>query len=144
MKTKPEYWYKQSAVIPYRIKNNNLEILVITSRRKKHWIIPKGIIEKTLSPSESAVKEVLEEAGVTLKNNELFVGTYKYKKWGGKCDVKVFAMEVENMLQNWNENFRDRKWISSNEIDKFIDNKKLLKVIIKFINFHNNFKNVNG
>ncbi len=132
MKTKPEYWYEQSAIIPYRIINNKIEILIITSRKKKHWIIPKGIIENNLSPLESAQKEALEEAGVIGNGNENIIGKYKYKKWGGKCKVTVFSMEVKSYLDIWTEDFRERKWIGYEDIDKYINNKKLLKIINNF------------
>ena len=55
--------FKQSAVVPYRLVKNEIEVLLITTR-KGRWIIPKGIIEPELSAAESAAKEALEEAGV--------------------------------------------------------------------------------
>ncbi len=139
MKTKPNYWYNQSAVIPYRIIDNKIEILIITSRKKKHWIIPKGIIEKNLSSLESAQKEALEEAGVIGNGNESIIGKYKYKKWGGKCKVTVFSMEVKSYSDIWVEDFRERKWIGYEKVDKYINNKKLLKIINKFFKLQKNF-----
>ena len=38
-------YIEQSGVIPYRIQEGKIEILLITSLKKKRWIIPKGIIE---------------------------------------------------------------------------------------------------
>ena len=64
MKTKPDSFYQQSAVIPFRGRGNSLEILVITSRRKRRWVVPKGVKEPDLSPQDSAAKEALEEAGI--------------------------------------------------------------------------------
>ena len=65
---KPEQWYRQSAVIPYRLTQQietgppSVEVLLITSRKRKRWVIPKGIVEPKLSPLESALKEAYEEA----------------------------------------------------------------------------------
>jgi phosphohistidine phosphatase len=143
MKTKPDYWYKQSAIIPYRLNNEEIEILLITSRKKKHWIIPKGIVEKDLCPFESAKKEALEEAGISGKGNKKIIGKYKYKKWGSKCSVEVYSMEVETVYKDWLENFRERKWIKSNEIIRYIDNKKLMKIINIFFKLHQNFNKNN-
>ena len=61
---KLEVNFSQSAVIPYRISKKGLEILLITSLKKKNWIVPKGYIEFNLTPFESAKKEAYEEAGV--------------------------------------------------------------------------------
>ena len=59
---KPSNWYRQSAVIPYRLTDRTgtdfsaVEILLITSRKRKRWVIPKGIVEPYLSPLESATR----------------------------------------------------------------------------------------
>ena len=51
-------------MIPYRIKGKKkVEVLLITSVKRKRWIIPKGYVEFNLSPFESAKKEAFEEAG---------------------------------------------------------------------------------
>ena len=71
-----KYDFTQSAILPYQKKNGKLEILLITSIRKKKWIIPKGFIEFNLSPFESAKKEAFEEAGVIGTNEtSLFNGS---------------------------------------------------------------------
>ena len=54
---KPDYWYKQSAVIPYRKRDGKTKILLITSRSKNKWIIPKGIIEPERSEERRVGKE---------------------------------------------------------------------------------------
>lgn len=136
MKTKPDYWYKQSAIIPYRLIDEEIEVLLITSQKKKHWVIPKGIVEKDLLPFDSAKKEALEEAGVTGKVDMKIIGKYKYKKWGDKCYVEVYSMEVETVYKYWLESFRERRWVKYNEIIKYIDNKKLMKIINKFFKLH--------
>lgn len=129
---KPDYWYKQSAVIPYRKRDGKTKILLITSRSKNKWIIPKGIIEPELSPQKSAAKEALEEAGVVGKVDAGIIATYKYKKWGGICEVQVYAMRVNEILNEWEEDFRNRKWIDPNNFEKFVKNNNLIKVLNKF------------
>ena len=109
---KPDYYYHQSAVIPYRLDSEKLQILMITSRRKKRWVIPKGIIEPGLSPPLSAAKEALEEAGLKGQVSTNPVGNYQYDKWKGTCKVEVYALQVEQVLDRWQENFRNREWIS--------------------------------
>ena len=130
-KTKPDYWYRQSAVVPFR-NNGTIEILLITTRKKKKWIIPKGIIEENLTPLQSAEKEALEEAGIKGLVKNKAIGKYKYSKWGGTCKVKVFAMEVNEVLDIWEEDFRDRKWIPLNQVKNEISDEKLTKIIESF------------
>ncbi len=109
---KPAYYYRQSAVIPYRLDSGSLEILMITSRRKKRWVIPKGIIEPNLSPQLSAAKEALEEAGLEGQVSPTPLGNYEYHKWKGTCKVEVYTLQVEKVLDRWQEDYRDREWIS--------------------------------
>lgn len=133
MKAKPNYWYNQSAVIPFRYNNNKIELLIISTRKNKKWIFPKGIIEENLTEREAAEKEALEEAGITGKLLPESVGEYKYKKWGGKCKVKVFAMRVAKILDVWDEDFRKRKWVDLSNIDNYINDSKLKKIYENFL-----------
>lgn len=48
---------QQSGVIPYRIIEGKVEILLITTRKRQGWVIPKGGLCKGMSPHESAAKE---------------------------------------------------------------------------------------
>lgn len=127
----PSDIFDQSAVIPFRLENKKVTILLIKSR-KGNWIIPKGIIEKGLSPQQSALKEAVEEAGVDGKVNEKLIGEYKYDKWGGTCNVKVYSMLVENEYEKWEEDyFRIRKWFSLENAMTKVDNKELVEMLKK-------------
>lgn len=133
MKTRPEWYYKQSAVIPYRKKEGKIDILLITSRNKGNWIIPKGIIEIGMNAEDSAAKEAMEEAGVVgLVGSEL-VGRYDYKKWGGTCRVKVFPLLVKKELDKWPEKeMRTRQWFSLKKAIKNVKKKDLVKILTEF------------
>jgi len=86
------------------------KIVLITSRRKKRWIIPKGVIELGLAPEDSAAKEALEEAGVVGSVSPRELGRYEYEKWGGVCTVRVFEFHVHRSLESWDEcEIRDRR-----------------------------------
>ena len=110
---KLEFNFHQSGVIPYRIKNSELQVLLITSVKKKKWILPKGYIEFNLSPFESAKKEAYEEAGVIGTNETVELGSYIVKSSIGVYDMKVYSMEVIEVLDDYPEkNYRKRKWFS--------------------------------
>ena len=98
LRDRPSYYYTQSSVIPYRIKKGKPEILIISSSKKKHWVVPKGIKEPGLSPQESAAEEALEEAGVEGKVGHKMIGSYVYDKWGATCTVEVFPMKVTKVI----------------------------------------------
>lgn len=115
MRTKPDYYYQQSAVVPFRGRGSELRVLLISSRRRRRTIIPKGVKEPGLSPQDPAAKEALEEAGIEGEILPESLGSYEYKKWGDTCTVDVYAIEVEKVHDDWLESFRDRQWVSLDE-----------------------------
>ncbi len=120
----------QSGVIPYRCRHGELEVLLITSRKRKRWLIPKGIVETWLSPKDSAVKEAWEEAGILGQVIQPPLGTYQYDKWGGTCRVEVFLLQVETVLESWPEEWRDRQWLSLEEAASRVDEAELKQMIL--------------
>jgi 8-oxo-dGTP pyrophosphatase MutT (NUDIX family) len=125
-----DWIYNQSGVVPFRLENDKVQILLVTSRSGKRWVIPKGIIEPDLSPKESAQKEAFEEAGVSGKICRKAVGTYTYNKWGGTCTVKVFLLKVEKTIEDWPESYlRTREWMSVEEAVKRVDEEELKEII---------------
>jgi len=132
MTLKPQSWYNQSAVIPYRRDSGKLRILLVTSRSRKRWVVPKGIIDPGLSPQESAVNEAYEEAGIKGIIGTDTIGKYRYEKWGGICSVSVFPFEVTEVLDDWPEcDIRQRKWITVSEAADLVREEDLKQIIRK-------------
>ncbi len=122
--------YIQSGIIPFRRMDDHIEVLLITNKKKDKWGIPKGLVEDGLSASESAQKEAFEEAGIYGKVYKPSLGKYSIKKWDGKCRIKVFAMEVTQILDKWPEDIlRRRQWYSVEEASALVRNKKLRAMI---------------
>ncbi|WP_017446168.1 NUDIX domain-containing protein [Gayadomonas joobiniege] len=128
---RPAYYYQQSAVLPYRIKKDQIQLLLITSSKNNHWVIPKGIHEPGLSAQESAAKEAFEEAGIEGKVEACLLGQYEITKWQGQCTVKVYPMQVLHQLSNarWPESHRQRKWMSLDEAKSCLNNPQLEPII---------------
>jgi len=124
---RPAYYYHQSSVIPYRFKDNKLQVLVIASSKNKHFVIPKGIIEPGLSSTQSAAKEALEEAGVIGNVSQKVIGSYHYTKWEADCFVEVFAMQVTELIDeiHWEEKHRGREWMAIENAAKVLRQKEL-------------------
>lgn len=112
---RPAYYYRQSSVIPYRLKKGRLEILVIASSGNKHCVVPKGIHDPGLSAQESAGREAFEEAGARGTVDENSLGTYTQEKWGATTRVEVFPMRVDELIPEaeWEETHRGRQWLSA-------------------------------
>jgi phosphohistidine phosphatase len=137
MRTRPAWFYHQSGVIPYRINDAGIEVLLVTSRGGKRWIIPKGIIDPGTTSVESACKEAYEEAGVRGQPGPAALGEYQYEKWGGICTVQVFPLKVATVLDKWPESaIRHRRWMSIKKASKSIKEPELKKLILRS-NFEN-------
>ncbi len=135
MRTVPRHFYTQSAVIPYRERSEGIEVLLISSRKRKRWVVPKGVKEPDLSPQESAAKEALEEAGIQGLVSASPIGNYQYQKWGGTCTVDVFAMHVHNVLEQWEESYRDREWVSVEEAIRRVEEPELKRLLKRLPDF---------
>lgn len=126
----PAWIYCQSGVLPYRWRGHELEVLLISSRGGKRWVLPKGIVEPGMSAADSALKEALEEAGVDGATGERPLGSYRYRKWGGTCEVEVYSLRVRNELDEWPESqSRRRRWLSVRKAMRRVDNKGLRQLI---------------
>ena len=126
----PEWIYRQSAALPYRWRGDALEVLLITTRGGNRWIVPKGIIEPGFSPRASAAKEALEEAGVRGDIADAALGSYRRRKWGGICDIRIHPLLVSHELHEWAESgIRQRRWLSVPEALRLVEEEGLRAVI---------------
>ncbi len=129
----------QYAALPYRAKGKSeLEIMLVTSRTTRRWIIPKGWPESGIPPHRVAAKEALEEAGVVGKVSRRPIGSYPYDKVlkGGaiaSCRVQVFALRVTSQHKHWPEKrARQIEWCTPAEAALFVREPQLRRIIRKF------------
>ena len=77
----------QYGALPYMRHAGTVEIMLVTSRQSRRWIIPKGWPVQGLAPHESAAHEAMEEAGLVGEISERPIGSYRYTKAaGGRVD----------------------------------------------------------
>jgi 8-oxo-dGTP pyrophosphatase MutT (NUDIX family) len=110
----------QVAALPFRIKNGRVEVLLVTSRETKRWLIPKGWPIKGKKPHKAAALEAREEAGVKGEVDDKPLGHYKYWKRRAAhfdlCRVNVYPLEVSKQLRSWREKGqRDAQWFEVEE-----------------------------
>lgn len=108
---------RQSAVVAYRLDADHPKVMMITSRSRQRWVLPKGHICEGQRARTAAANEAFEEAGVRGRLARRKIGTYLYKKPDEAEDrrykVKVFPMEVDRVADDWPEmRERERKWMN--------------------------------
>jgi phosphohistidine phosphatase len=104
----------QAAAIPFRVADDGrVEVLLIRRRGKAKWGIPKGLVDPGHTPEQTALIESDEEAGVEGQLVGLPLGDYTYQKFGGTCQVTVFALRVTVERTRWlEERSRERQWFA--------------------------------
>ncbi|TCL09992.1 8-oxo-dGTP pyrophosphatase MutT (NUDIX family) [Shimia isoporae] len=128
----------QFAALPYRLRKGKPEILLITSRGTRQWLLPKGWPMEDIKPHKAAAQEAWEEAGVRGKPSKHCVGIYTYRKSRGahrgkKFTVLVFPLKVAEKTKSFPERGqRDRKWLSPRKAAKRILMPDLAKIVRGF------------
>jgi 8-oxo-dGTP pyrophosphatase MutT (NUDIX family) len=134
MKQKASKVFKQSGVVPYRVKNGTTEVLLITSRNSQNWVVPKGGIVNRMSPHDSAAKEAWEEAGVIGQVNPNKFGSYKYRKNGKIYRVQMYSLPVEAVAQEFPEAaVRSRQWVDVDEAVRLVLQPSLKRILKQFV-----------
>ncbi|GEO14364.1 NUDIX hydrolase [Microvirga aerophila] len=120
MPKSPKEQFCQVAALPFRIKDGRIEVLLVTSRETKRWLIPKGWPMKGKKPHKAAAQEAVEEAGVKGEIKPKPLGHYDYWKRRAAhfdlCRVDVYPLEVSKQLSSWREKGqRDARWFDVEE-----------------------------
>lgn len=112
----------QYGVIPLRTAaDGEVEVLLITSRETRRWVVPRGNPIAGRSPTESAAQEAFEEAGITGPVDPEPQGRYFYFKRRRNGDllpaeVQLFRMRVAEEHDEWPEKGqRERRWFAPQE-----------------------------
>lgn len=132
----------QIAALPYRTTGTAtdapVEILLVTSRETKRWVLPKGNMMRGLAAHEAAAHEAYEEGGVRGSICPSPIGAYQYRKkkrtgaWL-MTDVDVYPVRVTAELDEWPEmKQRERRWFPLSEAADMVDEDDLKQLIRNF------------
>ena len=127
----------QYGTLAYR-RSPVLEILLVTSRDTRRWVIPKGWPIKGKKPHASAVREALEEAGVSGKPTKTPLGSYNYLKRmddgsAQPCIVEVYPLLVKHQRDRWREkDQRELRWFTAADAAAAVAEPDLGQLILTF------------
>jgi 8-oxo-dGTP pyrophosphatase MutT (NUDIX family) len=126
----------QFAALPWRIGEDGMhQVMLLTSRETRRWVIPKGWPMKGLKPPRVAAQEAFEEAGLVGRIiGKQPIGTYHYEKRLPNdqllCEVWVFLLWVDHQLDDWAEKSqRETRWFNQSETVDLVDEGGLAEVI---------------
>ena len=129
----------QIAVLPWRLSGAGAEqVLLITSRETRRWVIPKGWRMRDLADNMAAAQEAFEEAGVEGYTGMSPIGAYSYDKRLNDgtlqpIHVIVYPLQVSVELDAWPEQLqRERMWVSPRVAADLVDEPELSKLLADF------------
>jgi len=127
----------QFAALPWRRRGDgSIEVLLITSRETKRWVVPKGWPMVGLGAKQVARREAFEEAGVKTNSAMVPLGAYRYRKMypDGKAKqvrVRLFGLLVSSEHDVWPEvGQREKLWTTRRDAAERVHEPDL-KVLIR-------------
>jgi len=127
----------QVAALCWRLHRGKVQVLLITSRETRRWIIPKGWPMDGRTAAEAATLEAWEEAGVTGQTDTTCFGQFSYlklhpAKTAITCEVAVYPLRVAKLAAHFpEEGQRRRKWFSATKAARAVAEADLAEMIRK-------------
>jgi 8-oxo-dGTP pyrophosphatase MutT (NUDIX family) len=128
----------QYAALPWRLAGDGaVEVLLITSRETRRWVIPKGWPIRGMKSKMSAAREAFEEAGIEGQMGKK-LGLYHYQKRlrSGRIHpvrVAVYPMQVAFEHEDWPEKGqREKHWLGPDEASVLVEEAELQAIIAAF------------
>jgi 8-oxo-dGTP pyrophosphatase MutT (NUDIX family) len=137
----------QAGVIPYRIADGKVQVLLMTSRDTGRWIVPKGNINGDATPAEAAKIEAYEEAGVkgTIASS-IPLGFYTYFKIlasgeARPATVEVYLLRVLQQLKKWPEKGeRKLSWFSMKKAARLVQEPGVVPLLLRLMELEDNLR----
>ncbi|SEN08602.1 Uncharacterized conserved protein YkaA, UPF0111/DUF47 family [Sphingomonas gellani] len=112
--------------------------MLITSRERRRWIVPKGNPMVGLAGHEAAAQEAWEEAGLRGVPCAAAIGQFNYlkrRRSGAvrRLTVQVFPLAVVEQLEDWPERSeRQTRWFSPALAARSVEEPELQRIIAAF------------
>ncbi len=112
---------KSCGVIPYRRNGGNVEILVVFEQFSQCWSLPKGHMEAGETETETALRELYEETGLTarLDSSRYAVTEYPISPVGKKR-VIFFPGLVQGEIITREGEIESFRWVGVEELRDYL------------------------
>lgn len=117
----------QVGALPVRFSSSGEpEILLVTTRTTRRWIVPKGWRSKRLKDHDAAAREAREEAGIVGRVRKKPIGQYEYWKRMQDhfvlCEVTLYRLDARRQLADWQEQSQRRShWFKLEDAADIVD-----------------------
>lgn len=105
------YMEKSCGIVLFKVEDGKKRYLLIENKFSNHIGFPKGHIEFGETDKETAVREVLEETGISVEISEKFSSEYVYNTHSGvKKRAVYFVAEYTGQIPKLSENEIVASW----------------------------------
>jgi len=126
---------KQIAALPIVETRDGPLVLLVTTRGRGRWTIPRGWPKPGTADNEMAAKEAADEAGVDGKIGKWPIGRFTYTKrlhfysWA-KCVVDVYPLYVKTHHLEWRERgARKVRWATPEDAAGLVADAELAELV---------------
>ncbi|MEM7211849.1 MAG: NUDIX domain-containing protein [Pseudomonadota bacterium] len=125
---------QQAGALAWQDIDGVRRVWLVTSRRTRRWVLPKGNIDFGMTPPEAAAQEAYEEAGLKGTTSSSAIGLYRVPKirppliW--TVEVSLFAIQVSEVLAAWQEEHqRERRLVTIDEAAELIFEEEIADIL---------------
>lgn len=113
---------KSCGALVYRIYRDRIQMLIIKHRMGGHWSYPKGHVENDETETETALREVLEETGLSIRILDNFREQVSYSPYPGvsKDVVYFLGYAKESKTRKQVEEISDIRWVDLSQCHKYL------------------------
>lgn len=127
--------YQVAAVPIRRTQAGSLEVLLVTSRETRRWVVPKGWPWRKVKDHDAAAGEAWEEAGVRGRTLPKSIGSFTYDKRRKNklfvLNVLVYVLEVTEEAAIWPEaHQRQRNWFAPTTAADLVSEPELRQLLL--------------
>ena len=127
-----------SGVIIYTVDNNEVRFLLLQNAEHKTWGFAKGCALENEKIIETAIREVKEEAGVTLKEEDLDKYFSDYSSYllpnsrqKKECIIYLCKKSISSNMFKCSNEHQDFTWANIRETIKLLGTNQLRRTIIR-------------
>lgn len=108
-------------VLPWREENSRREYLLVFEEFSQCWSLPKGHMEMGESPTQTALRELLEETGLTAQLEESHCVTIEYPiNSFARKQVVIYPGKVSGIPRIRPGEIGKVKWVTEQELEKHL------------------------
>jgi 8-oxo-dGTP pyrophosphatase MutT (NUDIX family) len=112
---------KSCGVLPYRVQNGKREYLIVFEQFSQCWSLPKGHMEAGETETDTALRELFEETGLTAQLDTSLCAAIEYPV-GGICRKQVvfFPGKVEGEPKVRQGEIETHRWVTAEQLKDYL------------------------